>query len=567
MDEWQQKSSGRPWLKPLTPLLAVVLVVLIAQLGPGYASAASILTQHLPLRIRVVTYHVQGNEGLRVTARTSSHAICGLTVRGGRSTASLPNVRASAGGRAGWRWLVPVRAPRGVWKIRVGCATFTTQHLTGAAHGHSVVHPLQPSPRGGLVGLSSIAITAGTPAKKPKSGLGGTAGDPYPAGECTWWAWHERPDLPWFRGDSGNALNWGTSAKAHGIPTGHTPIVHSIVVFQPGQYGASSYGHVAYVVSVNSGSFVISEMNATAGFGNTDKRTVRGAGSSLTFIYGGPAGNGPAKPSDKTPPSAPTGLSTSGITANSITLSWSASSDNVGVQGYKLFLNGNQVGKTTARTYTFSSLNCAAGLTLGVAAYDAAGNTSSTTSVGSATRACSGDASPPSEPGNLHAISKNFNSATVAWNASTDNVGVAGYFVYVNGSHMANETGTSAKLGLTCGHSYTIGVNAYDAAGNHSATRDLTVSISACPTGTIITNSGDSPCLDFHSGPGHTYTKIGCIPDGTKINIDCIEQGNAVTGPYGTETIWDHTNYAGKAGYVADAFVYTGVNGAVAPTC
>ena len=174
-----------------------------------------------------------------------------------------------------------------------------------------------------------------------------------------------------------------------------------------------------------------------------------------------------------------------------------------------------------------------------------------------------GDHTPPSTPANLHVTAKTFNSATVAWNPSTDNVGVAGYFVYVNGTHVANETGTSAKVSLTCGHSYTVGVNAYDVAGNHSSTTNITVSISACPTGKISI----SPCLDFHNGPGHDYTKIGCIPDATIISIDCTAQGNAVTGPWGTETIWDHTYYGGKAGYVADAYVYTGRNGAVAPTC
>lgn len=85
--------------------------------------------------------------------------------------------------------------------------------------------------------------------------------------------------------------------------------------------------------------------------------------------------------------------------------------------------------------------------------------------------------------------------------------------------------------------------------------------------GTIITNPGDSPCLDFHNGPGHAYTVIDCIPDGTTISIDCIAQGNAVTGPYGTETIWDHTSYRDRTGYVTDAYVYTGTNNAVAPPC
>src|SRR5262249_49182230 len=47
-------------------------------------------------------------------------------------------------------------------------------------------------------------------------------------------------------------------------------------------------------------------------------------------------------PSDTTPPSTPTGLSTSGIDQTSTTLSWNASTDNVGVTAYQLYQNGTQ---------------------------------------------------------------------------------------------------------------------------------------------------------------------------------------------------------------------------------
>ena len=45
-----------------------------------------------------------------------------------------------------------------------------------------------------------------------------------------------------------------------------------------------------------------------------------------------------------TPPTAPTGLAASGVGQTSLTLSWNAASDNVGVTGYRLFQNGTQVG-------------------------------------------------------------------------------------------------------------------------------------------------------------------------------------------------------------------------------
>ena len=52
----------------------------------------------------------------------------------------------------------------------------------------------------------------------------------------------------------------------------------------------------------------------------------------------------PAVTPDVTTPSTPSVLSTSGVAQTAVTLSWAASSDNVGVTGYRLYLGGSQVG-------------------------------------------------------------------------------------------------------------------------------------------------------------------------------------------------------------------------------
>lgn len=85
----------------------------------------------------------------------------------------------------------------------------------------------------------------------------------------------------------------------------------------------------------------------------------------------------------------------------------------------------------------------------------------------------------------------------------------------------------------------------------------------ATATGRIII----SPCLNLRAGPNGSTALIGCVPDGLTISIQCTAQGNGVTGPYGTETIWDRTTYNGYTGYVSDAYVYTGTNSAVAGAC
>jgi chitodextrinase len=94
-------------------------------------------------------------------------------------------------------------------------------------------------------------------------------------------------------------------------------------------------------------------------------------------------------PSDTTPPSAPGGFASTGSSQSSISTSWSASTDNVGVAGYDLYVNGNSVGTTGGTSYTFSGLACGTSYTLAVDAFDAAGNRSAKTQLTAATGACS----------------------------------------------------------------------------------------------------------------------------------------------------------------------------------
>ncbi len=88
---------------------------------------------------------------------------------------------------------------------------------------------------------------------------------------------------------------------------------------------------------------------------------------------------------DTTAPSVPGGLAASVLSALQINLSWSASTDNVGVAGYRVYRNGVQVGTTASRTYSDTGLLAATLYSYRVAAYDAAGNVSAQSAAISAT--------------------------------------------------------------------------------------------------------------------------------------------------------------------------------------
>jgi len=102
----------------------------------------------------------------------------------------------------------------------------------------------------------------------------------------------------------------------------------------------------------------------------------------------------PTKFVDSQAPSDPSGLTVGGATQSSLSLTWTASIDNVAVASYQLYLDGSKVGTSTATSYSFGGLQCATSHTLAVEAVDAAGNTSGRPSVSGDTSGCpaSGDA-------------------------------------------------------------------------------------------------------------------------------------------------------------------------------
>jgi chitodextrinase len=79
---------------------------------------------------------------------------------------------------------------------------------------------------------------------------------------------------------------------------------------------------------------------------------------------------------DTTAPSVPGGLTSPSKTASSVSLSWTASTDDVGVTGYLIFRGGTQVGTSTTTSYTDSGLSANTAYSYTVRARDAAGNTS-----------------------------------------------------------------------------------------------------------------------------------------------------------------------------------------------
>jgi chitodextrinase len=83
-----------------------------------------------------------------------------------------------------------------------------------------------------------------------------------------------------------------------------------------------------------------------------------------------------AAPPDTQAPTVPKGLTATTVSSSQINLSWSASSDNVGVAGYKIYRDDTQIAATVDTSYQSAGLNASTRYSYRVAAYDEAGNTS-----------------------------------------------------------------------------------------------------------------------------------------------------------------------------------------------
>lgn len=79
---------------------------------------------------------------------------------------------------------------------------------------------------------------------------------------------------------------------------------------------------------------------------------------------------------DTQAPTAPGSLSASNVTQTTLTLSWNASTDNVGVTGYDVFQGSTNLGSVTGTSANITGLSPATAYSFRVRAHDAAGNNS-----------------------------------------------------------------------------------------------------------------------------------------------------------------------------------------------
>ncbi|REE97799.1 fibronectin type III domain-containing protein [Thermomonospora umbrina] len=177
---------------------------------------------------------------------------------------------------------------------------------------------------------------------------------------------------------------------------------------------------------------------------------------------------------DTAAPTVPGGLTETGKSANSVSLKWNPSEDNVRVSGYDVSYPQNGTTKVittygTGTTVTVPNLDPNTEYPFTVQARDGSGNKSQPSPPLKVRTANGPDTRAPSAPPAPTLAGRTLTSMSVAWRPATDNIGVTGYDVYRDGALATRVTGAKAVLGgLIPGRSYKITVRARDLAGNLS---------------------------------------------------------------------------------------------------
>jgi glucose/arabinose dehydrogenase len=217
-------------------------------------------------------------------------------------------------------------------------------------------------------------------------------------------------------------------------------------------------------------------------------------------------------PSDDTEaPTPPSGLQIDALTCRSATLTWEASTDDVGVAYYDIYRDGQALGTVNASTLT-AQLVLTPGASWGVYvnARDAAGNVSqASTSLPVKVPQCQADTQPPSIPTGLRGTVAG-TTVTLNWAASSDNVAVVAYDIYRNNI----QVGTTSTLGYT-----DTGLSATTTYQYTLAARDAQGNVS--PRGAALSLTSGSACTDVICSTAQVADEtdipwgLVALPDGT----------------------------------------------------
>jgi hypothetical protein len=231
-------------------------------------------------------------------------------------------------------------------------------------------------------------------------------------------------------------------------------------------------------------------------------------------------------PPDTIPPTVPTGLTATVVSASQINLAWTASTDTVGVTGYLVeHCQGTgctswvQIGSPTGLSFNDVGLLPSTAYRYWVRAVDAAGNRSGWSSIVSATTASAPapDTTPPVVNISSPVAGSTVSSVTTITATATDNIGVVGVQFLLDGASLGAEQTAPYSLAWNTtsvsNGSHTLSALARDAAGNTATATNVTFTVLNTQTNSLMAaytfNEGTGTTLFDSSGNGNNGTISG----------------------------------------------------------
>ncbi|MFO1098478.1 MAG: Ig-like domain-containing protein [Xanthobacteraceae bacterium] len=185
---------------------------------------------------------------------------------------------------------------------------------------------------------------------------------------------------------------------------------------------------------------------------------------------------------DTIAPSIPTGLVATAISTTQINLTWTASTDNVGVTGYQVFRDNVQIATATGTSFSDTGLTPSTSYSYAIKAVDAAGNISAASTAASATTIAPGDSVVPQVAIDSPAANAQVQGTVTIAATATDNVAVAGVRFLVDGVAAGSED-TAAPYALSWDTRtvnnglHTLTAVARDTSGNTATSSPITVNV------------------------------------------------------------------------------------------
>lgn len=261
---------------------------------------------------------------------------------------------------------------------------------------------------------------------------------------------------------------------------------------------------------------------------------------------------------DQQAPTVPANVSATAPAYNKITLNWTASTDNTGVTGYTVQRNGVFLATSAVVGYYDGTVSPNTSYNYQINAYDAAGNKSAFSTAVTVKTPSAPDTQAPSVPLGLSANAASASQINLAWQASTDNIGVTNYDVYRGSTKIATVSTTSfGDTGLQANTAYSYTVQARDAAGNTSApsaaasATTKTAQIASIIRGQVTSNRG---------GPVSGARVVVPIGKRNKIVTRTLTDGSY------SLTLRSGGRYSvtyNKKGYISQSFTLTLVDGGI----